>query len=320
MATDIRLKEQLPELTDRIVDTYREIETINHLGHCPLPSAEVVVEIAEDLKEIIYPGYRKRQNLHLGNVTYHIGDLIDSLHDRLTQQIARALRHDFRRKNHLTCTDISMDFEARGQEIAVEFLSTIPEIRRVSDRVTTQDLGPRLAALPVRERAVLAFFAGDFTTVVNLLSNAPRPDAESLFLLAFSHDFVGLNQPGKYEAYLDALVTGFPENPLTLATAGLRQSRIAELKRTPEEPSHPTPKPPLTTSGAAPANPTAAPPAAVAPNNAAAVMARRDLNRDGKISLIEFRIWRGPNADLKSYDRNGDGFLDVEELEAVVRE
>ena len=85
MATDIRLKERLPELTDRIVDTYQEIETINHLGHCPLPSIEVVVEIAEDLKEILYPGYRKRQNLHLGNVTYRIGDLIDSLHDRLTQ-------------------------------------------------------------------------------------------------------------------------------------------------------------------------------------------------------------------------------------------
>ena len=27
----------------------------------------------------------------MGNVGYHVGDLIDSLHDRLTQQIARAL-------------------------------------------------------------------------------------------------------------------------------------------------------------------------------------------------------------------------------------
>ena len=115
MATDIRLKELLPELTDRIVDTYKEIETINHLGHCPLPSVEVVVEITEDLKEILYPGYRKRQNLHLGNVTYHIGDLIDSLYDRLTQQIARALRHDYRRKHKLTCTDIQPDFEALGR-------------------------------------------------------------------------------------------------------------------------------------------------------------------------------------------------------------
>jgi serine O-acetyltransferase len=130
MATDIRLKERLPELTDRIVDTYHEIDTIHHLGHCPLPSVDAVIEIAQDLKEIIYPGYRKRQNLHFGNVVYHVGDLIDSLHDRLTQQLARALRHDFRRKHGKECGDVVPDFEALGQEKAVQFLETIPDIRR----------------------------------------------------------------------------------------------------------------------------------------------------------------------------------------------
>ena len=130
MATDIRLKERLPELTDRIVDTYQEIETTNHLGHCPLPSIEVVIGIADDLKEILFPGYRKRQNLHFGNVTYYVGDLIDGLHDRLTQQIARALRHDFRRKNQLLCGEVQPDFEAAGQDKAIQFLQTLPAIRR----------------------------------------------------------------------------------------------------------------------------------------------------------------------------------------------
>lgn len=131
MATDIRLKDLLPDLTDRIVDTYHEIASINHLGHCPLPSVDAVVEIAESLKEILYPGYRKRQNLHFGNVTYHVGDLIDGLHDRLTQQIARALRHDFRRKNLLDCGEIQPDFEALGQEKAIQFLQRIPDVRQL---------------------------------------------------------------------------------------------------------------------------------------------------------------------------------------------
>jgi serine O-acetyltransferase len=130
MATDIRLKERLPDLTDRIVETYHEMTTIHHLGHCPLPSADAVIEIAQDLKEILYPGYRKRQNLHFGNVTYHVGDLVDSLHDRLTQQFARALRHDFRRRNGLNCTAEMPDFESLGQEKAVQFLETLPQIRR----------------------------------------------------------------------------------------------------------------------------------------------------------------------------------------------
>ncbi|HEY4259308.1 MAG TPA: serine O-acetyltransferase EpsC [Schlesneria sp.] len=131
MATDIRLKDLLPDLTDRIVDTYHDIATINHLGHCPLPSVDTVVEIAETLKEILYPGYRKRQNLHFGNVTYHVGDLIDGLHDRLTQQITRALRHDFRRKNQIACGELQPDFEASGQEKAIQFLQRLPDVRRL---------------------------------------------------------------------------------------------------------------------------------------------------------------------------------------------
>jgi serine O-acetyltransferase len=131
MATDIRLKDLLPDLTDRIVDTYHDIATINHLGHCPLPSMDAVVEVAETLKEILYPGYRKRQNLHFGNVTYHVGDLIDGLHDRLTQQITRALRHDFRRKNQIACGEVQPDFEAAGQEKAIQFLQSLPDVRRL---------------------------------------------------------------------------------------------------------------------------------------------------------------------------------------------
>lgn len=131
MASDFRLKELLPELTDRIVETYQEISTIHHLGHCPLPSVDTVIDICQDLKEILYPGYRKRQSLHFGNVTYHVGDLIDSLHDRLTVQIARALRHDFRRKQVVRCgDDKELDFEALGQEKTLQFLQTLPAIRQ----------------------------------------------------------------------------------------------------------------------------------------------------------------------------------------------
>ncbi len=131
MASDLRRKELLPELTDRIVDTYQEIAGIHHLGHCPLPNLEAVLQISEDLKEILYPGYRKRQGLHFGNVTYHVGDLIDSLHDRLTQQITRALRHDYRRKLSLRCgEDKHVDFDAVGQEKAIQFLQTLPDLRR----------------------------------------------------------------------------------------------------------------------------------------------------------------------------------------------
>ena len=129
MASDFRLKEELPKLTDAIVQTYTDVGSINHLGHCPLPRYEEIVACLDDLKDIIYPGYRRREGLHIGNVTYHVGDLIDGLHDRLTVQIARALRHESRYSPD-DCIERE-DYEAKGQAIAIDFLSQLPDLRRV---------------------------------------------------------------------------------------------------------------------------------------------------------------------------------------------
>lgn len=129
MASDARLKEKLPNLTAAIVDTYTVDDEINHLGHCPLPKYEVVVEILADLKDILYPGFRRREGLHIGNVTYHVGNLIDGLHDKLTTQIGRALLHDDRIRNSHSDCDSKVDYDAKGQAIAIRFLEQIPRLR-----------------------------------------------------------------------------------------------------------------------------------------------------------------------------------------------
>jgi serine O-acetyltransferase len=132
MATDIRLKEALPEITEAVVATYTECNHTCHLGHKPLPSREAVAEILTDLLDILYPGYTRRQNLHIGNVEYHVGDLIDGLHDKLTQQIARSLRHEA----DCAAEDAArrppqspLDFEALAQQKAVELLRRMPDLR-----------------------------------------------------------------------------------------------------------------------------------------------------------------------------------------------
>ena len=131
MSSDFRLKEQLPRLTDRIVRTYSEVGKINHLGHCPLPKYEEIIGALEDLKEIIYPGYRRREGLHMGNVTYHVGDLIDRLHDTLTIQIGRALHHEDRVTKSVEDCENQVDYEAKGQAMAIDFLERIPDLRRI---------------------------------------------------------------------------------------------------------------------------------------------------------------------------------------------
>ena len=99
---------------------------MHHLGHSPLPSYREVVEILADLREILYPGYGRRQNLHMGNVGYHVGDLIDSLHDRLTQQIARAFRHDCKAARPRDTTSRPMPSSS-----PIRLLESLPDLRQV---------------------------------------------------------------------------------------------------------------------------------------------------------------------------------------------
>ncbi len=128
MATDFRLKNQLPDVTQRIVATYDKVGRINHLDHCPLPRYDEVIAAVDDLTEIMYPGYRRREGLHHGNIAYYVGDLVDRLHDRLTQQVGRALRHEAGATSDCESRE---DYEALGQAKTLQFLDQLPELRSV---------------------------------------------------------------------------------------------------------------------------------------------------------------------------------------------
>ncbi len=168
MATDIRLKEGLPEITEALVATYTECQHINHLGHKPLPSREAIVDIICDLMDILYPGFVRRQNLHIGNVEYHVGDLVDGLHDKLTQQIARVLRHD---------AQDSIDFESMAQQKTIEFLKRLPELRYVL------------------EEDVLAAFVGDPAAKSYPEIIFCYPGLEAITIYRLAHELLLLEVP-----------------------------------------------------------------------------------------------------------------------------
>ncbi len=198
MASDFRRKEQLPELTDRIVETYTQIGTINHLGHCPLPRYEDIVAAILDLKDVIYPGYRRREGLHIGNITYHVGDLIDSLHDQLTEQIARALRHEDRmRREDQACVE-ELDFEREAQRIAIDFLHRIPHIRETlaTDVQAAYDGDPACKSL---DEVILCYPGLEAITVFRLAHELYLLDVPFIprMMTEWSHKATGIDiHPG----------------------------------------------------------------------------------------------------------------------------
>ncbi len=125
MGAELFLKQPLTAITQRIVETYDECGAIHHLGHCPLPSYREVVDILGDLREILYPGYGRRQNLNRGNVVEHIGVLVNGLHERLTEQVARAFRYD------CEAGEGAANPLSKAEGIVIRFLEQIPELRRI---------------------------------------------------------------------------------------------------------------------------------------------------------------------------------------------
>ncbi len=130
----IRNKEEnLPEITSRLVETCAELKNIQHLGPCPMPTHDIVVEILDDLLELLYPGFGRRNNLHLGSIRHFMGEILDRLYDKLAIQITLALCHS------VGCTSgecsrscdpiIRGNVEKTGQEKALAFLSRLSDIR-----------------------------------------------------------------------------------------------------------------------------------------------------------------------------------------------
>ncbi|MDO5308414.1 MAG: serine acetyltransferase [Planctomycetia bacterium] len=118
-------RRRLPEATAQIVASYSHTPTTNRLDRCPLPNKEAVSDVLNDVTEILFPGYRRRDRLNVTNVVYYVGNLIDRIFDVLSLQISRAMCGGSE-----TCDPTKKDaFLSLGEERTLEFLSRIPELR-----------------------------------------------------------------------------------------------------------------------------------------------------------------------------------------------
>lgn len=244
-------------------------------------------------------------------------------------------------------------------------LVSVPQTKWVKDYLSPEELGKRLASLPVKERAVLAFFGGEPAKVEELLApdGVPPADAdpETLFLLAFAYDLVGLNDPDRLDRYVALLKERFPNSLYTEMVGGVRSARPAErvdgetAEPAPEAPVEPPAvEPPPVTAPAEPAvvapevaapNPVVEPPKSVTPETSAAaaepvatpaveveaispedsirievILKKRDLNRDGTLNGVEFKLWLGQKADFRVADVNRDGKVDPVEIRDILRQ
>jgi len=121
-----RLRERLPEITERIIADCGASQCYTHVDYEPIPSQASAIAIVATLREILFPGYFSTHKIDPLNLRYSMGQTVSLLFDQLARQITDSIRHDCFRYR-LDCSEC----EERGYRLAIELLEQIPEIRRV---------------------------------------------------------------------------------------------------------------------------------------------------------------------------------------------
>jgi serine O-acetyltransferase len=120
------LDESLGELTRDILASYQAEERTGRIGETALPSRSRIVEIVEQTRQLLFPGYFGQKMLTRENVGYHVGNLLVRLGAELTEQVTHCLCTQRRCE---TCPD-PHTCEVEAQQMTRQFLSRIPESRR----------------------------------------------------------------------------------------------------------------------------------------------------------------------------------------------
>ena len=115
-----------PQITEKILESYRQHGGINHLDGKNLPSREAVAEITKDLLRIIFPGFYDRHALHSDQAPFFVSQMLTSITERLRHEIQKSLEYSPRTtSSNITASELALE----AKRITEEFLARVPDIR-----------------------------------------------------------------------------------------------------------------------------------------------------------------------------------------------
>ena len=119
-----RLEHKIDGLVDMLMEDYSKGRVIDENKMFEYPDKDVVIDILEKLKVVIYPGYYRNSNYRTYTVSNNISILLEDIIYNLTKQIAVVLKYAPQHQN--PDNDVR---EAEAERITFAFLDKIPKIR-----------------------------------------------------------------------------------------------------------------------------------------------------------------------------------------------
>lgn len=120
-----KYRELLPEKVEKIVESCSDTECYTHIDYDPIPSKAAVIEIIDKIRQVLFPGYFSREKVDPVTLKYVVGQSVSTIFEMVSEQIVNSIRHDC-----LKYSEPCSDCVEQGQKICLDFLETIPEIRK----------------------------------------------------------------------------------------------------------------------------------------------------------------------------------------------
>ena len=118
------LHTKITDLVKTLTDDYGKGRTIDEIKMFEYPDKEVVIDILEKLKIVIYPGYYRNSNYRTYTVRNNVAILIEDIIYNLIKQTSVVLRYS------PEFADSGEDeIAAASERITFEFLGKLPKIR-----------------------------------------------------------------------------------------------------------------------------------------------------------------------------------------------
>ena len=109
-----------------------------HRDGAPLPSGRTLQEIIDLCRAILFPGFYGNSNLNSQTLEYHIGVNVERLFQLLSEQIMAGLcfhggewRVESGERNGNSSGEWRVENGKRAQQLAADFISKLPELRRI---------------------------------------------------------------------------------------------------------------------------------------------------------------------------------------------
>ncbi len=112
------IEQQIEGIVDTILEDYRNGRDIDGLDHSRQPDKDIIIDIINKLRRIVYPGYFRDRSYRIYNAKHNLSMLIEDVMFNLNRQIALVLQ-----------AEGEADAEIKAQEICLEFFKQIPTVR-----------------------------------------------------------------------------------------------------------------------------------------------------------------------------------------------